>query len=75
MAFDIDIATPPIKRTPTTITAIVLIRGGEPPFTYLWQDGTTSDTCTQNIASENTFTCIVTGSDNVTATSELTIKN
>lgn len=43
---EIKIATPPAEKTPTTITARVIIEDGAEPFTYMWGDGTTRDYCT-----------------------------
>lgn len=43
---EIKIATPPAEKTPETITAIVIIEDGVPPFTYMWSDGSTRDYAT-----------------------------
>lgn len=41
----VKIGTPPAMKTTETITAIVIIEGGTPPFTYMWGNGTTHVDC------------------------------
>lgn len=68
----IKIATPPAMKTPTTITAIVIIEDGAEPFTYMWGDGSTRDYCT--VPNEpQTISVTVTDHDSQVATDSLVI--
>lgn len=40
----VKIATPPMYKTDSTLTAILIIKDGTPPYTYAWNNGSTKDT-------------------------------
>lgn len=69
---EIKIATPPAMKTADTITAIVIIEGGTPPFTYMWGDETTRDYCTVPKGTHK-ISVTVTDYDSNVATDELTL--
>ena len=69
---EIKIATPPAEKTPTTITARVIIEDGTPPYTYMWGNGTTHVDCV--LPNEpQTITVRVTDHDSNVATDSLII--
>ena len=69
---EIKIATPPAMKTPTTITAIVIIEDGVPPYTYMWGNGTTHVDCT--VPNEpQTISVTVTDHESQVATDSLVI--
>ncbi len=37
--------TPPMYKTDSTLKAMVFIKNGTEPFTYMWGDGSTRDYC------------------------------
>lgn len=69
----IKIATPPIDKTPTTITARVIIKDGTEPYTYMWNDGSTRDYCVLPKGPQ-TISVTVTDHESNVATDELTIE-
>lgn len=40
---NVKIATPPMYKTDSTLTAFAILDGGTPPYTYAWNNGGTKD--------------------------------
>ena len=56
------IGTPPMYKTDSTVRAILIVRGGTPPYSYEWNNGSTQDTARYTNEPDRIIICNVTDS-------------